>query len=61
MKCKCKKKLRESRINPIVQLSKHYYRTSKYEAGQSMCTAMNIFFHEHTPTNFTMSFSEICL
>jgi len=37
--------LQESRINPIVQLPKHYYRRSKHEAGQSMCAAMNVFFH----------------
>jgi len=30
---------------PIVQLSKHYYRRNKHEAGQSMCAAMNVFFH----------------
>jgi len=29
-------KLQESRINPIVQLWKHYWR-SAHEAGQSMC------------------------
>jgi len=34
------KKLQDSRINPIVKLSKHYYRRSKHEAGQSMCAAM---------------------
>ena len=39
------KKLQESRINPIVQLSKHYYRRSKHEGGLSMCAAMNGFFH----------------
>jgi len=37
--------MQESRISPMVQLSKHYYQRSKHEAGQSMCTAMNIFFH----------------
>jgi len=37
--------LQEIRINPIVQLLKNYHRRSKYEAGQSMCVAMNVFFH----------------
>jgi len=37
--------LQESRINPIVQLSKHYYRMSKHEADESMCGAMNVFFY----------------
>jgi len=45
MKRKCKKNLQESRINPIVQLSKHYYRRSIHELGESMCAAMNVFFH----------------
>jgi len=45
MKCKCEKKLQESRINPIVQLSKPYDRRSKHEAGQSMCPTMNVCFH----------------
>jgi len=45
MKRKCKKNLQEIRINPIVQLSKHSYRRSKHEACQSMCPAMNVFFH----------------
>jgi len=45
MECKCKKKLQESKINPIVQLWKHHYRRSKHEAGQSMCAAMNVFLH----------------
>jgi len=45
MKYKCKKILQESRINPIVQLLKHYYRGSKHEAGQSVCASMNVFFH----------------
>jgi len=44
-KCKCKKTLQESRISLIVQLSKHYYRRSKPETGQSMCAAMNVYFH----------------
>jgi len=44
MKCKCKKNLQEIRINPIVQLSKHYYRRNKQEACQSMCAAMNVFY-----------------
>jgi len=44
MKCKCKKTLQESRISLIVQLSKHY-RRSKPETGQSMCAAMNVYFH----------------
>jgi len=39
------KNLQEIRINPIVQLSKHHYRRSTHEAGQSMCAAMNAFFH----------------
>jgi len=39
------KNLEEIRINPIVQLSKYYYRNSKHEPGQSMCAAMNVFFH----------------
>jgi len=39
------KKLKESRINPIVQLSKHYYRRSKHETGPSMCAPINVFFH----------------
>jgi len=43
MKCKCKKNLQEIKINPIVQLSKHYYQSSKHEAGQSMCAVMNVF------------------
>ena len=34
MKRKCTKNLQESRINPIVQLSKHYYRRSKHGASQ---------------------------
>jgi len=45
MKCKYKKNVQEIRINPIVQLWKHYYRSSKHEAGRSMCAAMNVFFH----------------
>ena len=54
--------LQESRINPIVQLSKHYYRRSKHEAGESMWAAMNIFIHYLKLTNFSMSLlSEICL
>ena len=54
--------LQESRINPIVQLSKHYYRRSKYEAGESMWAAMNVFVHYRKLTNFSMSLlSEICL
>jgi len=39
------KKLQEIRINPIVQLSKHYNQRSKHEAGQRMCAAMNVFCH----------------
>jgi len=39
------KKLQEFRINPVVQLWKHYYRRSIYEAGQSMCGTKNVFFH----------------
>jgi len=39
------KKMQESRINPIVQLWKHYYRRSKHEAGQTMGVATNVFFH----------------
>jgi len=39
------KNVQESRINPIIQLSKHYYRKSKHEAGQSKCAPMNVFFH----------------
>jgi len=58
MKRKCKKKLQEIRINPIIQLSKHYYRRSKHEAGQSMCAAMNVFFHQRKLINFSMSLSE---
>jgi len=54
-----KKKLREGRINLIVQLLKHYWR-SKHEAGQSMCVAMNVFFHYRKLMNFAM-LSEICL
>jgi len=45
MKCKCKKILQEIRINPIVQLSIHYYLRSKHGAGLSMCAAMNLFLH----------------
>jgi len=45
MKCKCNKNLQKIRINPIVQLSKHCYWSSKHEACQSMCAAMNVFFH----------------
>jgi len=45
MKCKCKKKLQEIRINPIVQLSKHYHWRCNHETSQSMWAAMNIFFH----------------
>jgi len=45
MKCKCKKNLWEIRINPIFQLSKHYYRRSKHEGCQRMCAAMNAVFH----------------
>jgi len=45
MKCKCKKTLQETRINPIVQLSKHYYGKSNQEPGQIMCAAMNVFFY----------------
>jgi len=41
MKYKCKKNLQEDTIDPIVQLSKHYYQMSKHEAGQSMCAVMN--------------------
>jgi len=55
------KNLQEIRINPVVQLSKHYYRRSKHEAGQSMCVAINVFFHWRQLINFTMSLSEICL
>jgi len=47
--------LQESRINPIIQLSKHYYRRSQHEAGQTMCAAMNVFFHYRKLINFTMS------
>ena len=46
MKCKCEKNLQESRINPIAQLSKHYCRRSKHEAGQSMSATSNVFFHQ---------------
>jgi len=45
MKCKCRKNLQEIRTNPIVQLSQHYYRRSKHEAGRSMCAVMNVYFH----------------
>jgi len=45
MERKCKKNLHEIRIKPIVQLWKRYYQSSKHEAGQSMCAAMNVFFH----------------
>jgi len=45
MKCKCKKHLQEIRINPIVQLLKHYYRRSKHGVSLSMCAAMNVFLH----------------
>jgi len=45
MKRKCKKILQETRINPIVQLWKHYYWMSKHEAGQSMSAAMSVTFH----------------
>ena len=58
MKCNCQKKLQESRINPIVQLSKHYYRRSKHEGGPSMCAAMNGFFHWRKLINFALSLSE---
>jgi len=34
MKCKCKKDWQEIRINPIVQLLKHYYRRSKFNHGE---------------------------
>jgi len=39
------KNLQRIRINSIVQLSKNYCRRSKHEADQSMCAAMNVFFH----------------
>jgi len=39
------KKLQKIRINPVVQLWKHYYRRSKHETCQRMCAAMNVFFH----------------
>jgi len=52
--------LQEIRINPIVQLSKHHYRRSKHEAGESMCAAVNVFLHYRKLINFTMSLSEIC-
>jgi len=47
--------LEEIRINPIIQLSKHHSRRSKHEAVESMCAAMNVFFHQRTVANFTMS------
>jgi len=53
--------LQESRISPIVQLSKHYYRRSKHEACQSMFAAVNVFFHSRQLINFTISLSETCL
>jgi len=37
--------LQEIKIKYVVQLSKHYYRRNKHEAGQSMCTTMNVVFH----------------
>jgi len=37
MKCNCKN-LKEIRIKFIVQLWKHYYRSSKPEAGQTRAT-----------------------
>jgi len=40
MKRKSEKNLQEIRINPIFQLSKHYYRRSKHEACQSKCAAL---------------------
>jgi len=55
------KKLKESRINPILQLSKHYYRRSKHETGPSMCAPINVFFHLRQLINFAISLSEICL
>jgi len=39
------KNLQEIRTKPIVQLWKHYHQSSRHEAGQSMCAAMNVFFH----------------
>jgi len=56
MKCKYKK-VQESRINPTVQLSKHYYRRSKHEASQSMWPTVNVFFHWRKFIKFTMSLS----
>jgi len=38
-----------------------YYRKNKPEAGQSMCAAMNVFFHLRKLINFTMSLSEFCM
>jgi len=51
MKCKCKKNFQESRINPIVRLSKHYYRRSKHEVGQS---------HKRMGRHFTGGAEKIC-
>jgi len=50
MQGKCKKNLQE-----IVELWKHYYQTSKHEAGQSMCVSMNVFIHQRKLTNSIMS------
>jgi len=55
MKCKCKKICRKS--ESILLFS---YENIVPDAGQSMCAAMNVFLQRKL-TNFTMSFSEICL
>jgi len=52
--------VQEIRINPVIQLSKHYYRRSKHEVGQSLCAAMNVFFHIAQIDKLYMSLSEIC-
>jgi len=48
------KNLQETRIKPIVQLWKYCYRRNKSTAGESSCTAMNVFFHSCQLINFSM-------
>jgi len=45
MKCKCKKNCRKSESKLSFSYGKRHYRRSKYEADQSMCAAMKVFFH----------------
>jgi len=49
--------LQEIRIIPIVQVWIHCYRRSKHDASQSICAAMNVYFHQRKLINFTMSLS----